>query len=403
MNDRCTHSARPGFTLVEMAIVLGLVVLVATMALPTMMKLIDTNASAQAFNIMAAHLRAARATAIANDGYGGLHHQKVDHTSPGNENLRDHFFMAVLYQSEEETLTQRVLHADDASTQFFGDWFVSPATDITGAGQYDNLGVNNSANYVIYNVEGLPHLDGIVAYKVYMRWGGPASGENIRVEVQHYGGTTPVTVHQTGASRKWVLLGEFPFGKGSYDLTVNTEGASGTVVMGSFLLATSLGLNSFGAAAGQAIKDLPGSMAFGELKKPQSGDPTFEPDSNTFGPGVYDGGSYSPENAHGDFTSFTVVFDARGSLASLPNGDNVALSPAMISPPTAEITDEDNWLWDRDVANGTSGNGEPGARMLGMFNYAKFRAARGGGIDYLNRNARIMAINVHTGELLTHE
>jgi len=72
---RLVCPARRGFTLMEMMVVIGLVALMATMALPSIMALFNAGADAQAYNLISAQLTAARALAIEKSIYAGVHVQ----------------------------------------------------------------------------------------------------------------------------------------------------------------------------------------------------------------------------------------------------------------------------------------------------------------------------------------
>jgi prepilin-type N-terminal cleavage/methylation domain-containing protein len=67
-----------GFTLMEMVVVIGLVALMASLALPSIMALYNSGADSQAYNLIAAQLTAARALAIEKATYAGVHVQLAD-------------------------------------------------------------------------------------------------------------------------------------------------------------------------------------------------------------------------------------------------------------------------------------------------------------------------------------
>jgi hypothetical protein len=183
-------------------------------------------------------------------------------------------------------------------------------------------------------------------------------------------------------------------------VVVNANGANGTVVVGGVLFATDIGLNAFAMSTGQSLKKIPGSMAFGELKTTGYGGTsgTFDGSKSTFTSGVFDGGSYDQdeEEQSNDFTSFTVVFSPHGMLTSLPNGQTVRLSNTLV--------DGNKRLWDKTVANNIDAKGtawgEPGANLITMFDYTKFRTARENGVSFLDKTARLIPINVHMAELM---
>ena len=70
--------APSGFTLMEMMVVIGLVALMASMALPSIFAMFNAGADAQAYNLMAAQLTAARALAIERSTHAGVHVQMAD-------------------------------------------------------------------------------------------------------------------------------------------------------------------------------------------------------------------------------------------------------------------------------------------------------------------------------------
>ncbi len=69
---------RTGFTLLEMMVVVGLVIVLATVTLPSIIALFNAGADAQAYNLLAAQLTAARALAIEKGDYAGVHVQLAD-------------------------------------------------------------------------------------------------------------------------------------------------------------------------------------------------------------------------------------------------------------------------------------------------------------------------------------
>jgi len=77
--DRHRRSGdRAAFTLMEMMIVIGLVGLIAGLALPSIVALYNAGADRQAYNLIAAQLTAARALAIEKGTFAGLHIQLAD-------------------------------------------------------------------------------------------------------------------------------------------------------------------------------------------------------------------------------------------------------------------------------------------------------------------------------------
>ena len=92
---------RRGFTLMEMMVVIGLVALMATMALPSIVSLFNSGADAQAYNLIAAQLTAARALAIEKSTYAGVHVQMADMRARPELKSEACFSALVLYNPRE--------------------------------------------------------------------------------------------------------------------------------------------------------------------------------------------------------------------------------------------------------------------------------------------------------------
>ena len=69
---------RNGFTLVEMLVVITLIVLVLAISLPSIVTAFTAGADTQAYNLMAAMLNSARATAMVEGSYAAVHCQLSD-------------------------------------------------------------------------------------------------------------------------------------------------------------------------------------------------------------------------------------------------------------------------------------------------------------------------------------
>lgn len=101
------HATGAGFTLMEMMVVIGLVALVASLALPSIIAMYNAGADSQAYNLMAAQLTSARALAIRESTYAGVHVQLADAENPDGTLLRpklEHvcFSASVLYDRWDE-------------------------------------------------------------------------------------------------------------------------------------------------------------------------------------------------------------------------------------------------------------------------------------------------------------
>ena len=73
-----SRNRRTGFTLIELAVALTIILMIVTMVVPTMSKMLASRASMEAFNLVAAQLSAARAEAVAGNTYAGIHVQLDD-------------------------------------------------------------------------------------------------------------------------------------------------------------------------------------------------------------------------------------------------------------------------------------------------------------------------------------
>ena len=69
---------RAAFTLLELAVTITVIVLVASLALPTITHMMTAGADEQAHNLVTAQLMAARAYAITNETFAGIHVQLAD-------------------------------------------------------------------------------------------------------------------------------------------------------------------------------------------------------------------------------------------------------------------------------------------------------------------------------------
>lgn len=71
---------RGAFTLLEMMVVVGLIAILAVMALPAVISMYNSGAEAQAYNLISAQIAASRARAITSSTYAGIHVQMADPT-----------------------------------------------------------------------------------------------------------------------------------------------------------------------------------------------------------------------------------------------------------------------------------------------------------------------------------
>jgi len=88
--------SRKGFTLIELAVTVAVILLAAGIVLPSLATMITSGADAGAYNTMVGQLIAARALAIKEATYAGVHVQLADDSVDGNEDLENVSFMAVV-------------------------------------------------------------------------------------------------------------------------------------------------------------------------------------------------------------------------------------------------------------------------------------------------------------------
>ena len=97
---RSSRPARRAFTFIELMVVIALIVIVSTIALPSFLKLFSSGADAQAYNMMSAQLSVARADAVVEGKY------YLMHTGIGNVNASANLpkytaYMAILVGKED--------------------------------------------------------------------------------------------------------------------------------------------------------------------------------------------------------------------------------------------------------------------------------------------------------------
>ncbi len=132
---------KPAFTLVELMVVITLIVLISAIALPSVIKLFSTGTDTQATNMLAAQLSYARAIAIQNNTYAGVHVQMADAKNSAGT--------ALLNPDLEETCFSAIVMYNQSNGYFELTQGTKPRR-IPGSiafGQLTGTFVNNSGNY----------------------------------------------------------------------------------------------------------------------------------------------------------------------------------------------------------------------------------------------------------------
>ena len=93
-HNKIRDNKRSGFTLIELLVVVALIILIAGIALPTVINLFSAGADAQAYNLLAAQLAYARSQAIFLGTYVGVHVQAADRSE-----LSKHCYSAVVWDN----------------------------------------------------------------------------------------------------------------------------------------------------------------------------------------------------------------------------------------------------------------------------------------------------------------
>ena len=94
----------PAFTLVELIVTISIIALLAATALPTISGLFNAGADKQAYNIIAAQITAARALAIVEGTYAGVHVQIAD-----RDELENICYAAVVIYDDSTSVNAFVL------------------------------------------------------------------------------------------------------------------------------------------------------------------------------------------------------------------------------------------------------------------------------------------------------
>ncbi len=129
-----------GFTLIEMMVVIAIIALVSASVLPSAMQIFTSGSEAQTYNLLIAHLAAARGLAITSGDYACVHVQQADPNQTSGTGLIDAWYVAILTHNASSGLfsladgyTPRRL----PGSMVFGEF---SSTHVTGTGNYQNIG-----------------------------------------------------------------------------------------------------------------------------------------------------------------------------------------------------------------------------------------------------------------------
>ncbi len=142
---------------------------------------------------------------------------------------------------------------------------------------------------------------------------------------------------------------------------------------------------NFDLVAGKSPQRVPGDVAFGDLTNEK--DQIFSGGSGEF--------SYSSPKS---FTTMTIVFSPNGRLVRSVQGREIRLLPT-----SALVTSSGDrtrlWTTNR-TSPGAAGtqDSEHGTAAICLFNYKEFDSSNNKS-TYINRNAILLPINIHTGQL----
>jgi type II secretory pathway pseudopilin PulG len=139
------------FTLVELLIVVGIIILLAAMLIPTVMDMFNGMVDAQTYNTLAAQLRYARSMAIKEGDVVGLWIQKAD--GAADEELHDVFFSCVVIRKtiyEDGRPRTRLYEYKQTKPMR-----VSDQMGVRGILDYTDGGDNDARFHILFDSEGV--------------------------------------------------------------------------------------------------------------------------------------------------------------------------------------------------------------------------------------------------------
>jgi len=173
--DRNSDTGRhaKAFTLIELIVTISIITLVASIAAPSVMGIFSAGADAQAYNLLAAQLRAARALAIENSTYAGVHVQMADRSG-----LEDTCWSAVVIHDPSNSGNTSTIFYFVPATGFepqrvpgslaFGKLTDAFVTDTGSTGYYEDIedvDINDFTTFtIVFSPAGRVDTDLTVAY-----------------------------------------------------------------------------------------------------------------------------------------------------------------------------------------------------------------------------------------------
>ncbi|MBC8374360.1 MAG: prepilin-type N-terminal cleavage/methylation domain-containing protein [Phycisphaerae bacterium] len=144
------RNRRAGFTLIELAVALTIILLIVTMVVPTMIKMLSSRASMEAFNLVAAQLSAARAEAVTSNTYAGIHIQLDDETVMADKTA---YSMIIAYDETNSVFKRPTLFMPQELPGRTAMGQLTAAFVTTGTpGAYYNLGDNQLEAFCSFSV-----------------------------------------------------------------------------------------------------------------------------------------------------------------------------------------------------------------------------------------------------------
>lgn len=142
MSARTYTTRQAGFTLVELIIVIGMMVMLAGIALPSVAQLFRGGAFPRARNVLSTQLAMARAIAVRHRGYAGVHVQPAD--AVGDDELRNTVWSAIVVDLDGDgEFTQR--DGDEAARLPGHVGFGALGTpDVLDGDSYDAAGLSDA-------------------------------------------------------------------------------------------------------------------------------------------------------------------------------------------------------------------------------------------------------------------